>query len=104
MGQQLAISYECTPVQETNVSRGERLPAVAIVEMIADIEETPTEELPVLADTIPPDVINTFVSSTESDSEGAFCFTYYGWNVFVRADGTIIVGDPNDMGELRPLF
>ncbi|WP_340102255.1 HalOD1 output domain-containing protein [Salinibaculum salinum] len=104
MDQQLALSYECTPVLETNVASDDRSPSVAIVEIIADFEVTDPVKLPALADTIDPDVIDTFVASTESDTVGALCFTYSDWNVFVRADGTIVVADPRKMNASTPLF
>lgn len=104
MAQQLAVSYECTPVRETTGDPDDRSPAVAVVKLITDVEETDPAELPPLADTIDPDVINTFVGSTKPDSEGALCFTYSGWNIFVRADGTIVVGDPTKKTEATPLF
>jgi hypothetical protein len=104
MAQQLAVSYECTPVGETTVDPDDRSPAVAVVEIVADVEETDPVALPTLADTIDPDVIDAFVATTGSDSEGALCFTYSGWNVFVRANGKIVVGDPHKMTASTPLF
>ena len=104
MTSQLAVSYECRPVRETNVVSDNRSPAVAVAELVADLEGADPTELPVLSDTVDPDVIDSFVDSTNSDSSGALCFTYNGWNVFVRVDGTIIVGDPDGMNESTPLF
>lgn len=104
MAEQLAVSYECTPVRETNVLSEDRSPALAVLEIIAEVGETEPTELPFIKDTIDPAVINNFVTSTEADSEGALCFTYSGWNVFVRTDGTIVVGNPHTMSESTPLF
>ena len=106
MSTQLAVSFECTPVREAHVDPDGQPPAVAVVETVADLEDADAVELPPLADTVDPDVIDQLVTSAgaDIDSLAGLCFTYCDWNVFVRADGTIIIGDPAEMYTPTPLF
>lgn len=106
MAQQLEVSFECTPVRETDVDPDDQSPAAVVIETVADLEGVDGLELPPLANTIDPDVIDKLVASVESDIESlaGLSFTYSGWNVFVRGDGTIIIGDPDEMTTPTPLF
>lgn len=106
MTHKLAVSFECTPVREIHVNPDDPSPVVAVVEAVADVEGVDPTKLPSLGDTIDPDLIDQFVTFAEpnTDSLAGLCFTYSGWNVFVRADGTIIIGDPNETNTPTPLF
>lgn len=106
MVQQSAVSFECTPVREIDVDADGQSPTDVIIETVADVEGVDALALPPLADAIDPDVVDDFVDATESDSPSpaALCFSYSGWHVFVRRDGTIIVGDPTEMTTPTPLF
>jgi hypothetical protein len=106
MAQQLAVSFECKPVREAHADLDSQSPAVVVVETVAEIDNVDPTELPPLADTIDPDVVDQLVTSAGSDSDSlaALCFTFSGWNVFVRADGTIIIGDPAETNAPTPLF
>lgn len=67
--------------------------------MVADVERVEPTDLPPLAASIDPGIVDRFVESPGSDTDttGSLCFTYAGWNVFVRADGMIVIGDPGTL-------
>lgn len=104
--QQLAVSFECIPVREINCHRRDQSPAVAIVETVAELENVDPDALSPLYESVDPDALAQLVEHAGDDSDGplSLCFTYHGWNVFVRGDGTIIVGDPDEIGDPTPLF
>ncbi|MFB6122436.1 MAG: HalOD1 output domain-containing protein [Haloferacaceae archaeon] len=106
MTEQLAVSVECTSVREVSAHARDGSPVVTVVEVVADVAGVDPTALPPLQHRIDPDVINKFVASAASDTNGTanLCFTYAGWNVFVRADGTIVVGDPTEKSAPTPLF
>lgn len=106
MAQQLAVSFECAPVRESHVDPDGQSPAATVIETVADVEDVDPAELPPLADTIDPDMIDQFVTfaGSDTDSPAGLCFTHSGWNVFVRSDGTIIIGDPAEKTTPTPLF
>lgn len=103
MPQDLAVAFECTPVREANVEPGGRSPAMAVIETVTGVEGVDPMELPPLSDAIDPDVIDLLVTP-DGDSQAGLCFTYNQWNVFVRADGTIIIADPDEKVVPTPLF
>ncbi len=100
----LAVSFECTPVREIQLHGSERTPAEAIVEAVADVEDVAPTALPPLYESVDPDALNALVENHSGASDLGVCITYHGWNVFVRGDGRIVVGNPNRTGEPTPLF
>ena len=99
----LAVSFECTPVRELDTTDHES-PTVAIVEAVADLEGKAPTAMPPIAETVDPDVIDRLLGQNGASSELGLCFTYRGWNVFARGDGTVVVGDPEQLSENTPLF
>lgn len=106
MDEQLAVSYECTPVVEKHVNPDGTSPAVTVIEAVSEAAGVDQTELPPLCQAIDPAVINKLVASAEGKTgvTAGLCFTYNGWNVFVRADGTIIIGDSTEKIRPTPLF
>lgn len=106
MSPKLAISFDSTPLKETTIGPDDRSPAVKVVETVSEVAGVDPTDMPLLAHTIDPDVINQFVESTDSETDptAGLCFTYSDWNVFLRADGTIIIGDPTENTVTTPLF
>lgn len=100
----LDVSFRCSPVREIHVT--DRPLGEAVVQAVADLEGVDPMALPSLHDSVEPDALDQLVSHRSSDSNAtlAVMFTYAGWNVFVRGDGTVVVGDPDRMSEPTPLF
>lgn len=103
-GAQLRISLECEPVRESHPDETNGSPVDAIVETVAGIEGVDPGELPPLYESIDPDILNTIVRGRPSDADVAVCFVYEGWNICVRGDGSLVVGDPDHIGEPITLF
>jgi hypothetical protein len=106
MTQQLPVSFECSPVREITVDAADRSPVSAIVETVAEFEDADPTEMEPLARYIDTDVVTGLVEgrTVERECPAGLCFTYGEWNVFVRADGTVIIGDPADLSRQTPLF
>lgn len=104
--QQLTVSFGCTPFRVTSDLEDGQTPVEAIKEAVADLEDIEPRELPPLAEWIDPDVVNRLFEQDQSQREAtaALCFTYAEWNVFVRSDGTFIIGDPDMKTGPTPLF
>jgi hypothetical protein len=103
-GDQLRISLECETVRELRPDESSGSPVDAIVETVASLEGVDPGELPPLYESIDPDVLNTVARGRPSDSDAAVCFVYDGWNICVRGDGSLVVGDPEQTAEPIPLF
>lgn len=103
---QLAVSFECSPVREVHVDECDGSPPEVVVETVADLEGVAPRRLPPLHESVDPDVLTQMVRHhrTYPDSTTALCFTSGGWNVFARANGNLVVGDPEQMTESTPLF
>ena len=107
MSDQLAVSFECTPVGSAIYEADStRQPAEVIAEAVADAEGVDPTELSPLYESIEPDALNRLFGQNghQSNPDKAFCFTYEGWNVFVRGDGRIIVGDPDNLSKPTSLW
>jgi hypothetical protein len=107
MSQQIDVSFGCSPVCSTNYeSISDKTPTEAITEAVAAAEGVDPTRLPPLYESIETDAVNRLFdhSGEESPPTKALCFVYSGWNVFVRSDGTIIVGDPADDSESTSLL
>ena len=75
-----------------------------VIQAVADREGvSPLDISPPLFDAVDPDALNRMFGA-DSDDRKVFCLTVEGWNVFVRGDGTVIVGDPERKIEATPLF
>lgn len=101
----LAVSFECTPVREVLIEEGET-PVEVIVDAIADIEDVEPTNLPPLHESIEPMSLCLMLEHcrVNKTSEVGICFVYNGWNIFVRGDGTVFVGDPERKGTQTPMF
>ena len=103
---EIALSFECTPVRELYVRPDGRSPAEAVVEAISELDAVEPTDLPPLYESVDVDALDRVVEHHQDHpaSTVGICFTYHGWNVFVRGDGRIVVGDPDHMAEPTPLF
>lgn len=107
MSDQLAVSFECTQVGSANYNAdSDRQPAEVIAEVVADAEGVDPTDLSPLYESIEPDALNRLFGQhgRQLNPEKAFCFTHEGWNVFVRGDGQIIVGDPDNLSKPTSLW
>lgn len=103
---EIAVSFECTPVRELDVQPDGRSPAEAVVEAISNLEGVEPTDLPPIYESVDVDALDRVVEHRRDhpSSTVGVCFTYYGWNVFLRGDGRIVIGDPDQMAEPTPLF
>lgn len=98
---------QCNPVSDTTF-RGEsgRSLLEAVVHSVAALEDVEPTDLDPLYETLDVDALNKLLDSR--DDIGAepmkFTFSYHGWNVFVREDGTIRICDPEPEVESAPAF
>ncbi|AXG09646.1 HalOD1 output domain-containing protein [Haloplanus rubicundus] len=105
-GSNLALSAECTPVRELHPELEKTPPSVAIVEAIAKLEDVDPTSLPPIYESVDSTALDQLIGKdrAEAGSTLVVCFDYQGWNVFVRGDGSIVIGDPAGVGESAPLF
>ena len=101
------VCCECTPV--CDVEFGEmtgRAPSEAVVEAVAALEGVEPTTLETLYDHINPEALDhLFADSSGATVPTKLCtFTYCGWNVFVRGDGTVRVCDPDRTTDPEPVF
>jgi hypothetical protein len=103
---QLAVSFESTPVRELYLDESDRTPAEGIIEAVAELDQADPRNLPPLHESVDTDVLNQMIRTHRSRPEStvAMCFTYAGWNVFARANGSIVIGDPERRTEPVSLF
>lgn len=101
----LAVSFECTPVREIFIEDDDS-PLTVIVNAIADLEGVEPTDLPPLHNSIEPMSLCLMLehSRVNQTSEMGICFSYTGWNVFVRNDGTVYIGDPDRKSTPTPMF
>jgi hypothetical protein len=104
--QQLSVSFGCTPSRVTSTLYGGQTPTEAVVETVSELSGISPERLPPLDQWIDPTMVNQVFEqeATERESTAALCFTYAEWNVFVRSDGTIVVGNPEKSTGPTPLL
>lgn len=102
----LAVSFSCTPVVEIDLSDDDTTPIEAIVEAVAELEGVDPQDLPPFHDVVEPMSLSLLLehSRRQATSELGVCFTYCGWNVFARGDGTVVIGDPDQLTAPTPLF
>lgn len=107
MTDQLAVSFECRPVCSRRFQPdGETPPSRAVIEAVAEAEGVDPIALPPLHESIDPDGLNRLFQCSDHESRApqVLCFTFDGWNVFVRGDGTILVADSTQQIGPIPLF
>jgi hypothetical protein len=102
----LAVSVECRPVREIHPDQGDDSISIAIVEAIGELEDVEPTALTPLNEIVDTDAIESLIKKGRDGGQTslAVCFEYHGWNVFVRGDGSILIGVPSEFGKNTPLF
>lgn len=67
-------------------------PTQFIVASVSTRENVDEMDLPPLYKVIDPDVLNAFIDSP-ADASATIEFTYYGYDIIVSGDGTILVNE-----------
>lgn len=84
-------------MNEASISPGlcDRTTSLAVIERVADLEETDPISLPPLYDAVDPEALDSICQSTaDGPRTGATVrFTYCGYDVRVGDDGTIDVSE-----------
>lgn len=81
-----SAAFSVVMVSRTRDSLSRRRPVERVVDTVSDETDTDPLELPQLYDAIDPDALNDAVESLDA---GRVEFTYAGYCVIVRADGTV---------------
>lgn len=102
----LAISYECVKIVEIDTNKSDEDLIEAIINTIATLEGVRPTELPPLHDSIEPMAFRLLMTHARQhvSSDFAICFSYVDWNILVRGDGTVIIGNPSERTAPTPLF
>lgn len=98
---------DCTPVHDTYFEAGSgRSPGRAVVEAVATAEGTDPTELDPLYEAVDGEALNRLFDHCGGSADGSMVvsFSYHGWNLFVRSDGTVRVCDPEPTVESAPVF
>ena len=74
---------------------------------VAAVSDTDPTDLPPLHGTVDTDALNRLFEEPAREPSGSrrvLCFSFAGWNVFVRDDGRIRVCDPTGPDDRSPIF
>ncbi|ADB61548.1 hypothetical protein Htur_2673 [Haloterrigena turkmenica DSM 5511] len=71
-------------------------PAIGLVEIVADVEGTDAMELAPIYDRADDLVADLFESPPEADADAELEFSYQGYRITVRQDGTVVIRDPSE--------
>ena len=89
---------EYTPVVETQFGGEEGQSASeAVLEAVAAVDGSSATDLPILHETLDPGALDQLFAERGRPSQPSKSvqFSYAGWKVLIRGDGTIQVCDPN---------
>jgi hypothetical protein len=103
----LTIYRNCTPVVDAQYSaESDRSPADAIVDALAEASGVDPLELPPLYDFVDYDTLNRLFQKHDraTDTDVILCFRIENWNVFIRADGRILICDNTRPTDPEPVF
>lgn len=82
----------CTVIMNLDAPDADGEGSLAIVNRVAELEDTTPLELPPLHETVDPGALDTLL-----ESEGVtVSFTYYGYHVTVTSGGTIAITEETD--------
>ena len=70
-------------------------PAIGLVEIVAELEETDAMELTPIYDRADDLVDDLFGTPPGSDADVTLEFTYQGYRIVVQQDGTVVIRDPS---------
>lgn len=71
-------------------------PAIGLVEIVADVDGTDAMELTPIYDRADDLVADLFESPPEADADAELEFSYQGYRITVRQDGTVVIRDPSE--------
>ena len=103
----LAVYRGCAPVVDVRYDPdGKRTLVEAVVEAIAEAEDTDPGDLPPLYETVDPDALERLFDRRGGAGEASAVlgFEFETWHVFVAADGRIRVCDATRPTAPEPVF
>jgi len=103
----MTIYRSCEPVVDTRYGRESgQSPSEAIIQAVAAAAGVEPTELPPLFDFVDPDALDTLFQdhTGAADAEKLLSFRIKTWNVFVRADGRVLVCDGTQCTDPQPVF
>lgn len=95
LGSEPSLEERISPMNGTYQTRfdfAEQSPVHAVVNTIAAADDTDPADLPPLNNVVDPDALDTLLTSPERRSiDGSVTFTYCGYGITVRSNGTVSV-------------
>ncbi|WP_339102881.1 HalOD1 output domain-containing protein [Haloterrigena salinisoli] len=70
-------------------------PAIGLVEIVADLEETDAMELTPIYDRADDLIDDLFGTPPGADADARLEFTYQGYRIAVEQDGTVVIREPS---------